>query len=53
MDFDKILDDNSIHIVNSIDVSNSTLWERLIKLGLFPYHDAQHIIVSSKAVLKH
>ena len=42
----EIIDKNIAALVESIDVKNTTLWERLIELGLFEFNDVQYIKVS-------
>ena len=42
----EVIDKNIAALVESIDVKNTTLWERLIELGLFGFSDVQYIKVS-------
>ena len=42
----EVIDKNIAALVESIDVKNTTLWERLIELGLFDFSDVQYIKVS-------
>ena len=42
----EVIDDNIEGLVESIDVKNTTLWEKLIELKLFTSSDVQHIKVS-------
>ena len=42
----EFIDKNIAALVESIDVKNTTLWERLIQLELFDFNDVQYIKVS-------
>ena len=42
----EVIDKNIAALVESIDVKNTTLWERLIELGLFTSGDVEYIKVS-------
>ena len=42
----EIIDSNIAGLVESIDVKNSTLWDRLIELKLFEFSDVDDIKVS-------
>ena len=42
----EVIDKNIAALVESIDVKNTTLWERLIQLELFDFNDVQYIKVS-------
>ena len=47
----EIIDKNIEGLVEGIDVKNTTLWEKLIQLGLFTFSDVQHIKVSEIIIL--
>ena len=46
MDHEKVIETNIEGLVKSIDVKNSTLWERLTELGMFKLSDVEDIRVS-------
>ena len=52
MNPEDIIDENKQRLVEKIDVNNTTLWERLIELGLFRSGDVEQIVVSSNVTLK-
>ena len=45
------IENNKKWLVDSIDVKNTTLWERLIELKLFTSSDVQHIKVGKSLFL--
>ena len=46
MNHREVIDKSIAALVESIDVKNTTLWERLIELGLFTSGDVEYIKVS-------
>ena len=52
MNHREVIDDNREGLVESINVKNTTLWEKLIESKLFTSGDAQHIKVSQCKMLK-
>ena len=46
-----IIDGSREGLVESIDVKNTTLWDKLIELGLFTSNKVQYIIVSTGSIL--
>ena len=46
MNCTEIIDNNKEGLVQSIDVKNTTLWEKLIQLGLFTSSVVEYIKVS-------
>ena len=51
MDPRRIIDANLEGLVQSIDVKNTTLWERLIELGIFSSSYVEYIKVSTGILL--
>ena len=47
MNPEEIIDKNKQSLVDKIDLKNTTLWERLIELGLFNSGDVEQIVVSN------
>ena len=46
MDPEKIIEKNMTDLVDRIEVKNTTLWDKLIQLGLFTAFNVQDIKVS-------
>ena len=47
MDHRNVIDNNLEDLVKSIEVRNTTLWERLVQLGLFKSDNVEYIKVST------
>ena len=45
MSAEDIIENNIKDLVETIDVKNTTLWERLIQFGLFKLRDVEYIKV--------
>ena len=45
MSHKEIIDNNLEDLVESIEVKNNTLWDRLTQLGLFKFSDVEYIKV--------
>ena len=51
MNHGELIGRNIACLVDSIDVNNTTLWDRLAELGVFKLNDVEYIKVSTGSIL--
>ena len=51
MDLREIIEKHMADLVDSIEVKNTTLWDRMIELGVFKLNDVEYIKVSTGSIL--